>query len=167
MLGKINISDCLNDWVSKCDVILYSGYKDGTETLPCTYIWWPVDTDQRPMWSKSKQKFGYKSSSNWIGAHKDLSDYNDLLGHARNLGLHTIWDYHQLAHDDEYSDDNIYQFCDNAWYQYFLRRYSQKVSYYYKCTDADCETCNSPNGTWVLYNVIYFNEYREDIPPAH
>ena len=57
MLGKINISDCLNDWVSKCDVILYSGYKDGTETLPCTYVWWPVDTDQRPMWSKSKQKF--------------------------------------------------------------------------------------------------------------
>ena len=43
--------------------------------------------DQRPLWTSFHNAFGNKFSMTWIGAHKDLSEYDNLIGHATNLGL--------------------------------------------------------------------------------
>jgi hypothetical protein len=62
---------------------------------------------------------------NWIGAHKDLSDYGELLGHAYNLGLSKIWLYQHSEESD--SDQNIEEFCSNAAKHHFLKVYYQQV----------------------------------------
>lgn len=61
----------------------------------------------------------------WVGAHRDLSDYPELLGHAKNLGLQGVWLYQRQELSDD--DGNILRFCDAAADEGYLTRYFQQV----------------------------------------
>jgi hypothetical protein len=126
--------------------IVASGYKRNSQLISYTEMfdeimfssydhWWnflgfwvsccPIDPDQRSDWTDMRNLFGSKFSMTWIGAHKDMSDYDELLGHAYNLGLSKIWLYQYDELSD--SDQNIEEFCNNAVKHHFLKVYYQQV----------------------------------------
>ncbi len=160
--GDIKPVSCLDPYVNIADYVMCTKYRYGTDQGFCIYTWWPEYDDQRPLWASFKNRYGSKNSTTWIGAHRDLAEYNYLLNFASILGYNTVWLYASEDVTDDYSDNNIWQFSNNAWQAGYLRRYSQKVTSYYKCYSYDCATCESEEGIWILYNTIY-GEIREDV----
>jgi len=165
--SKIGISGyrrtyALDAYVSNADIVMFSSYQHWWECLPGVWCSWPVDTEQRPDWSDMKERYLGKSSMNWVGAHKDLTEYPGLLGHSHNLQLPGIWLY-QLG--DIWNDEsNILSFCYSAWAEGYLRRFDRKYVYEYRCTlpnPCDCDPDLSEG--WHLENIWQFNEVREVI----
>jgi len=113
----------LTNYASIFDDIMFSSYDHWWIFLGIWFSCCPVDPDQRSDWTDMKNLFGSKFSMTWIGAHKDLSDYDELLGHAQNLGLSKIW----LYQFSEVPDQNIEEFCSKAAEHYFLKAYYQQV----------------------------------------
>lgn len=121
------------------------------------------DPDQRPLWDQFKQTFGTKFSMTWIAAHKDLSEYNDLLGHARNIGLNGVWLYQYQDSTDTYSNDNISSFSYNAWMKGWLKRFDRRWQYTYECKKADpcgCDPSDLSDG-WMFKQKAPTSEIRE------
>jgi hypothetical protein len=107
-------SDLINYTNSLADIVLFSSYVHWREVFGI-WVSWPVNPDQRDDWTDMKNLFGNKFSMTWISAYSDLSEYEQLFGHAANLGLKGIWLYHynvDLAADDD--NDNINSFCEAA-----------------------------------------------------
>jgi len=113
------------DYASIFDDIMFSSYQHWWKFLGFWVSCCPENSDQRSDWTDMKNLFDSKFSMTWIGAHKDLSDYDELLGHAHNLGLSNIWLY-QLSEVSD-SDQNIEEFCSKAADHYFLKVYYQQV----------------------------------------
>ena len=62
------------------------------------YMWWAGDYDQRPDWSDMKTRYGSsKFSMTWINT-KEITEFDDLFGHAKNLGLNGVWVYGYTDH---------------------------------------------------------------------
>jgi hypothetical protein len=118
-------SDLINYTNALADKILFSAYIHWWKFLGI-WISWPVNTDQRGDWTDMKNLFGNKFSMTWISANSDLSEYNQLLGHAKNLGLQGIWLY-QYSEGPEADDNNINTFCNAAAYSGFLQTKYQQV----------------------------------------
>ena len=70
--------------------------------------------------------FGNKFSLTWTSAYNDLSEYNQLLGHASNLGLEGIWLYYYSL-GQEADENNINSFCAAAVSGGFLHSNYQQV----------------------------------------
>jgi hypothetical protein len=107
------------------DKVLFSSYVHWWEFLGF-WISWPVDPDQRDDWTDMKNLFGSKFSMTWMSANQDMSAYNSLLGHARNLGLEGVWLYQDPV-GTEVDDGNLTAFCDAAVSSGFLTSYYQQV----------------------------------------
>jgi hypothetical protein len=107
------------------DKVLFSSYIHWRNILGI-WISWPVDPDQRSDWTEMKDLFGNKFSLTWTSAYNDLSEYNQLLGHAKNLGLTGIWLY-QYNEGVEADDNNINSFCLAAVSGGFLNANYQQV----------------------------------------
>ena len=107
------------------DKIFFSSYIHWWKFLG---VWgaWPVNIDQRPDWTDMKNLFGNKFSMTWISANNDLTEYNQLSGHAKNLGLEGIWLY-QWSEGPEADDNNINSFCNAAVSSGFLSIKYQQV----------------------------------------
>lgn len=118
----------------------YDGYPD----------WY--NPDQRTLWTNFRNQFGTKFSMTWIGAHKDLSQYEDLIGHATNLGLQAIWLYQELDPTDDYSNNNVETFVHYAWRWGWLRQVQRKWIYTYKCINQNPCDCDpyTLGGEWIL-----------------
>ena len=145
-------------YVDEVDKVMFTAYFRWYEILPDVWTdYYHANPDQRWNWEYYKNKYGSKSKSNWIAAHRDAAEFSDLLGKAQNLGLNEIWFYQNQNN----MESVIQQYCLNAWVKGFLKRYVQKVTRYYTCIEHDCEIC-SEGGTWILYNTIYGN-IQEDI----
>ncbi|MFC2084493.1 3-coathanger stack domain-containing protein [Bacteroidota bacterium] len=108
------------------DIVMFSSYKHWWEFLGFWVACCPEDQDQRPDWSDMQGIFGSKFSTTWIGAHRDLNEYEDLLGKARNLGLNSVWLYQHQLPDDEL-DYNLKKFAESAHSMGFYDRYYQQV----------------------------------------
>jgi hypothetical protein len=120
-------SDLINYTNSFADIVLFSAYIHWRQFLG---IWtsWPVDTDQRGDWTDMKNLFGNKFSMTWVSAYDDLSEYNQLLGHAENLGLDGIWLYYYDSNPATTDDnENINSFCEAAVNNGFLTANYQQV----------------------------------------
>lgn len=119
--------------------------------------------DQRPLWTDFRNLLGTKFSMTWIGAHKDLSQYDDLLGHARNLGLAGVWLFQAMDNTDVYSDNNISTFALNAWKWGWLRRFEKEWFYTYQCSKPNPCDCNKNNlgDGWVLQSRQATGRTRE------
>lgn len=107
------------------DDVMFSSYKHWWTILGIWVSCCPEDPDQRPDWSDMKNIFGNKFSMTWIGAHKDLNEYPQLLAYAKNLGLQSVWLY---QHDEVWDDDNnIEQFLHNAALNGFMKVFYRQV----------------------------------------
>ena len=107
------------------DQVLFSSYVHWWEILG-VWLSWPVNPDQRSDWTDMKNLFGSKFTMTWVSANQDLSDYNDLVGHALNLGLSGIWLYNNPP-ISEVDDNNLESFCGNAANRGYLTTNYQQV----------------------------------------
>ena len=107
------------------DQVLFSSYVHWWEILG-VWLSWPVNPDQRSDWTDMKNLFGSKFTMTWVSANQDLSDYNDLVGHAANLGLSGIWLYNHPP-ISEVDDNNLESFCGNAANRGYLTTNYQQV----------------------------------------
>ena len=131
------------------------------------YMWWAGDYDQRPDWSDMKTRYGSsKFSMTWIYTF-EITEFDNLFGHAKNLGLNGVWVYGYtdngvpVAHYDEEWGNISYA----AWNQGFLRQFRRKYYYTYHCLEPDpCNNCNDPDAQWVLDSVYKTSEIKEFYP---
>ena len=107
------------------DKVLFSSYKHWWEFLGF-WISVPIDPDQRPDWSDMRSLFGDKFSMTWMSANADMSSYEELIGHAKNLGLQGLWLYQDMF-GTEVDDANLDRFCTAAAYEGFLQAKFQQV----------------------------------------
>ena len=126
---------------------------DIVDDLLCTkYDRLPWSTDQRPLWTDFRNNFLTKFSMTWVAAHKDLSEYDNLLGHALNIGLNGVWLYQQEDSTDSYSDNNISSFSLFAWKWGWLSKVERKWTYVYECihqNPCDCDPYTL-GAEWIL-----------------
>ena len=120
-------TDDFDSYVALTDKVLFSSYKHWWE-IPLTHIWVsvPYDKDQRPDWSDMKNRYGSKFSMTWINT-KEITEFDDLFGHAKNLGLTGVWIFGNLS-------NNYGNISDAAYNQGFLRRFERKWFDVYQCT---------------------------------
>ncbi|MEN8194802.1 MAG: hypothetical protein ABFS12_18420, partial [Bacteroidota bacterium] len=117
----------LKDYVNTiADYVMFSSYKHWWEFLGI-WIAWPENPDQRSDWSDMKNLFGNKFSFTWIGAHRDLSEYNDLLAKAKALQLSGVYLYQLQPADDEVNDSNLESFSNAASKYGFTNKQYQQV----------------------------------------
>jgi hypothetical protein len=103
---------------------MYSSYKHWWQCLPGVWCSWPTDYDQRPDWTDMQKRYGEKSLSNWVGAHRDTTDYEELLQHASELGLNGIWLYQYQ--DPVNSEKNLLKLADAAWSAGYMHKFERK-----------------------------------------
>ena len=106
------------------DKVLFSSYIHWWKFLG---LWtsWPINIDQRSDWTDMKNLFSNKFSMTWISKNDDLSEYIQLLNHAKNQGLEGIWLYHYSP--DLVDEDNVNSFCEAAVSGGFLGANYQQV----------------------------------------
>jgi hypothetical protein len=127
VLSGYKRTDQLKDYVNTiADNVMFSSYKHWWEFLGL-WISVPENKDQRSDWTDMKNRFGNKFSFSWVGAHKDLSEYDDLLGKAKNLQLNGVFLYQLEPHENEVDDNNLEQFSDAATKHGFLSAFYQQV----------------------------------------
>ena len=117
----------LKDFVNTiADHVMYSSYKHWWQVFG---IWfsWPENPDQRSSWIDMKNIFGSKFSLTWVGAHKDLLEYDNLLGKAKDLGLNGVFLFQHRPHEEEVNDNNLESFSDAASKYGFLNKLYQQV----------------------------------------
>ena len=107
------------------DKVLFSAYIHWWKVFGW-WVSWPTNTDQRGDWTDMKNLFGNKFSMTWISANNDMSEYGQLLNHAKNLGLQGIWLY-QYSDGPEADDNNLNSFCAAAANSGFLNIKYQQV----------------------------------------
>jgi hypothetical protein len=131
VLSGYKRNDQLKDYVNSIgDHVMFSSYKHWWEFLGL-WISWPEDPDQRPDWADMENLFGPKFSFSWVGAHKDLKEYDDLLGKAKNLGLQGVFLYQLEPVEEEVGDDNLETFSDAAVKHGFQKVFFQEVKDYF------------------------------------
>lgn len=162
--GAYKPTYAFDGYVYSVDKVMFTSYKRWWE-YPVGGVWFPwvpyppfTSKDQRWNWSDYKNRYGYKAQSNWIGTHRDQSEYSDLLGKASNLGFSEIWLY---SHENS-SLSEISAYTSNAWTKGWLRRFERKYIYEYRCSYPDPCDCDPdiPDG-WYLYKVWEMNDTRE------
>jgi len=127
VIGGYKRDDFLKDYVHTiADKVMFSSYSHWWEFLGL-WISWPENPDQRSDWADMKNLFGNKFSFSWIGAHKDLSEYDDLLGKAKNLQLNGAFLYQLEPAENEVNDSNLEKFSDAATKHGYLSTNYQQV----------------------------------------
>jgi hypothetical protein len=132
VLSGYKRNDFLSDYVNTIgDKVMFSSYKHWWELLGL-WVSWPEEKDQRPDWADMRNRFGSKFSISWVGAHKDVSEYDDLLGKAKNLGMDGVFLYQLEPFDNEVGDENLELFSEAAVHKNFMTKYFQQLRVYYK-----------------------------------
>ena len=147
--------------------IMCDQYHDGT--IFC-------GNDQRDYWTDFKNTYGgARVSSHWIHLYidGDENDFNQLFGHANNLNINSLWLFAGNKGDDWCDDGEnltesifnqyIYDFCNEAFENGWLRKFEHLYRYYWKCPDeyGDPCYCNSHPDAWVLDRIEDLNQERE------
>ncbi|KUG25128.1 hypothetical protein ASZ90_005051 [hydrocarbon metagenome] len=88
--------------------------------------------DQRSLWDAFRSKYNQTFSRTWIAAHKDGSEFSQLLGYCMNNNIAPWFYQNEDVHD--LSDGMLPQYCNAAWNAGFLDRYDKRFKVWYKCT---------------------------------
>lgn len=122
----------------------------------------------RDFWTKYRQYYGSnKNISQWINVQINNTysgsgkSFSDLMGHANNLGMNNLWLYAYGISNP----NNIYNFCNAAFYSGWLRGFAQNIILVYRCSypnPCDCDP-TLPDG-WYLDEVHYEPGYFEVYP---
>ncbi len=160
--GSYKPNDGFDGYVSVTDKVLFTGYCRYYEPLPGIWTSYDCITDgQRWNWTDFKNRYPSKSKSNWIGTHEDQSEYEQLLGHALNLGLNEIW----LYSNGNSSWDEIAGYASHAFNAGWLRGFERKFVYEYHCYyDDPCDCDPTLSDGWYVYKIWRFNDIREIFP---
>jgi hypothetical protein len=127
VLSGYKRTDQLKNYVNTlADHVMFSSYKHWWELFGL-WISVPENKDQRSDWTDMKNRFGSKFSFSWVGAHKDLSEYDDLLGKAKNLQLNGVFLYQLEPQENEADDNNLEQFSDAATKHGYLSAFYQQA----------------------------------------
>lgn len=151
------------------DLVYFSSYKHWWKIFGIWTSCCPVDTDQRPDWSNMQGLFSGKFNATWIGAHQDMSEYPNLLGHAKNLGLNGVWFYQVEEPDHDFG--NTLLFCEAAAANGFMTTEYQQVRYKYSDGQLVSRQFvgpmysgppNSFNHNELIFENTIVNNYRID-----
>lgn len=115
----------LKDYVQTLsDNVMFSSYKHWYELFG---LWIPGISDQRESWEDMENLFGIKHEFTWVGAHRDLSEYDDLLGKAKNLFLKGVFLFQLWPVEDEVDDNNLEMFAEAATKNGYLTKHYQQI----------------------------------------
>lgn len=146
----------LNVGVEQADKVMFSSYKHWYEILPGIWVSWPVDDDQRPDWSDMQNRYGSKFSMTWINS-TEISEFDDLFGHAQNLGLTGVWVYTLDGHQtDEFGNISAAAYAHG-----FLRRFYREWKNEYKCINPYGTSTYPPSSDWVCIGSSPTNNLNE------
>jgi hypothetical protein len=108
--------------------------------------------DQRDDWSTFRNRYGSKFDRVWISSTEDDGDYANLLGHANNLGINTVFFY-----GDGGTQQQLNSFCEYARGSGWLRKFVQEVLQMWCCTTTTWNpgTCELNSTTPTGYIVEY------------
>lgn len=134
-------------------------YDKYVNTIMCSwygYYIWPLTNDQRSRWTDFKNMWGAKFNMTWVSCRLDYDEFDDLIGHARNLGLDGVWLYQDddVLASEETERNRINKFCLFAWKWGFLKRLERRWIYTYECINknpCDCDPA-SLDEEWILVN---------------
>lgn len=126
VLSGYKRDDFLKEYVERIsDNVMFSSYKHWWKFLGF-WISLPENPDQRADWTDMKNLFLNKFEFSWVGAHRDLNEYDNLLGKAKNLFLKGVFLY-QLEPETEVDDDNLEAFSEAATKHEYLKKYYQQI----------------------------------------
>lgn len=107
-----------------------------------------LDKDQRDLWDGLWNLYNNKYARTFIAAHKDGSEFRNLLGYYRNHGI-APWFFQEMDGYD-YNDQMIESYCNAAWLEGFLTRYDSKYEVWYRCI---LNHVHDPEAPWECYWV--------------
>ncbi|MBK6913801.1 MAG: hypothetical protein IPH11_09100 [Ignavibacteriales bacterium] len=110
-----------------------------------------LDFDQRNEWSEFKDFYGSGNLSNWIHSERDgISEFDQLIGHANNIGINSLW----LFIGSDGNAGNVDEFSYYAWKSGWLRRFDRKYVYEYRCSYPDpCDCDPTLSDGWYVYEI--------------
>ena len=127
VLSGYKRNDFLKEYVHTIsDYTMFSSYKHWWEFLGI-WISWPENPDQRSDWAHMETLFSHKFEFSWVGAHKDISEYDDLLGKAKNLFLQGVFLYQLEPFENEADDTNLETFAEAATKNGYLTKHYQQI----------------------------------------
>lgn len=116
--------------------------------------------DQRSMWSTFRNHYGTLNPANWIHTNTDLYEFSQLIGHATNLGINTLWFF--IGNSGGHPS-NVPSFSDAAWRSGWLRKFEQYFRIEWHC-DYGCDCDPSDPDVWYVYKVWLTGGFREVYP---
>ncbi|MGE5500181.1 MAG: hypothetical protein ACM3Q2_19070 [Syntrophothermus sp.] len=160
------------------DKMMYSSYKNWNYwsgiNCPNTNMSWgltsesaylPGSFDQRDSWTEMRNIFGNKFSRTWINSN-EISEFLDLFGHARNLGIDQVWVYNFLDENgnSSYRSDQYSSISQAAYINGYLKQFVENVWVIYKCTYPNpCENCDPTYmDDWQLDHIEYTGTIYEN-----
>jgi hypothetical protein len=130
--------------------------------LDFSFICWFYD--QRGLWSDFRSKWNSKFNMTWISAYSDWDndEFDDLIGHARKLGLQGIWFFQMDDFDvsEKLEKAKFNSFCFYAWKWGYLQKIEKQYAYKYRCVNNDPCDCNSNASGWILVGKSSTDNYR-------
>ena len=144
-------------------------YDQYVNTIMCTKYCLDLEAicyfyDQRGRWTDFRNSWGSKFNMTWISSRLDNEEFDNLIGHAYNLGLDGVWlfqaDDTQASAETERS--RIETFSLYAWKWGFLRRVERKWVFSYECRNQDPCDCDPYHidGNWILVDSYPTQETR-------
>ncbi len=141
-------TDALNGDVDAADKVMFSSYSHWYLLAPGIWVSWPENDDQRPDWSDMLNRYGSKFSMTWINS-TEISEFDDLFGHAQNLGLSGVWIYT----GDGHATDEFENISAAAYNHGFLRRFYRQWKNIYQCIAPEGTSTLPPGADWTLVGV--------------
>ena len=131
--------------------------------------------DQRDYWTTYKNYYSSgRVKSHWISLYidGDDGDFDQLIGHANNLGINTLWLYAGnkgtgACDDGEILTESIYKrylddFCAYAFNSGWLRKFVREYRYYWHCYfPGDPCYCQSHPEEWQLVRIDDMHTVKE------
>lgn len=160
--SNIIMYSAYSEWVNPA-VNYWNCYTNMTWSPSIEKLWVEGDpVDQRASWSDMRNKYGSKFSMTWINT-KELSEFLDLFGHAKNLGLNSVWIYGFVECDENgnncipvpHHNDQWDNISNAAFYNGYLRRFVQDYRIEWRCDSLNpCQDCDptDPEG-WYIYQI--------------
>lgn len=124
-------------------------------------LWFKSNYDQRDSWSDMKKRFGEKFQRTWIKTNEE-SEYQQLFGHAVNIGLNSIWVY---GYEDIEKEGPYDEISYVAFINVFLKKFEKQIEVKFFCEEIDKCNCDLfSKDIKINYQIIETGMKREVFP---
>lgn len=124
---------------------------------------WDNEGDQRSTWTYWRNAVVERNPTNWIHTDHDKNEFSQLIGHANNLGINSLWFF---IGDAGGHPANAPSFSYAAWRSGWLRKFEQYFRIEWRCTLQDPCDCDptDPDAGWYIYKIWPTGSFREVFP---